>query len=173
MKQKNIFLALFSVIIVFFSSCSSDDDKVTKEFSATCKHDVAILGFANQITTTDPSIRSLDDMLQNYDYNPPVVNGSMKVTSSSFKILGLKDGVVLKNFTLKINDYQKNFGDISSTKSDLYIDDNLDYFKEAFKRMVSQGRLKVEMTFSPSEKLDEESNVRLSLSFDGVYYYHL
>lgn len=173
MRQKNIFFILLTSTIVLLSACSSDDDKVTKEFNATCKYSIDILGFTNQITTTEPITEGLDELLRNYNYNPPVINGSMKVTSSSFKISGLEEGVILKNFILIINDYEKNFGDITIINSDLYIDANLNYFQESFKRMVSQGKLKVQMTFTPNKKLDENNNVKLNLSFDGIYYYHL
>lgn len=175
MKAINKFLGLMLTIVVAFSSCSSDDDNRTEHTlkNAICKHthDLGIANAGAQITTPETTAR-LDDMLKDYDYVAPIIGGVMNLTKeTSIEIVGLKEGITLQQFTLTINGITKNFGNLTKDDTELYNDLNLEYFRNVFNRMVSQNKLIVQASYTPSSKISEEDALKINFVFKGNFIY--
>lgn len=159
-----------------FTSCGSDDEYQELTVNGVCKQNVSLEGKKDQ-TVTEPKVEAnLEEMLKaatsGYD-GTRIASGSLNITGSTYvKITGLKDGVTLKNLKIKLNGQEKNFGDITSQKANLYTDEHLEFFKAAFNRMVSQHSWVIEVTHSPSEDITAEDNVKIEFSFDGSFKYN-
>jgi hypothetical protein len=177
--MKKLTFKLFAISLLFaFSACgSSDDEKEEKVFLGDCKQTVEVKGFKGQLSSTDPAITAtLDDMLKNTSgYGSPVTAGEFLLTTTSIKITGLKEGVTLNGFKISINGIEESFGNISpvqgTTGFDLYSGSHLDYFKNAFNRMVSSRKLETKITFTPSVDILSEDNVKLEIVFSGRFSY--
>jgi len=171
--MKKIFHILFVLVVVFtFSSCGSDDEKERKYFNGDCKQTVSLeSGPANSSITTKDTSPSLDEMLQNATgYGYPVIGGELHVNgeNTAVKVVGLPDGVILKNFSLKINGSKKEYGDIDVTRTNLYTG-NSSYFEQVFASMIKNKKLITEVTFTPTEKIS--ADVKLEIVFSGRFSY--
>jgi hypothetical protein len=174
MKVASKILAILFSAILIFSACSSDnkDNRSEHFFNGICKLDIPLKGFANQLTTTQETSVPLDTLLKDNDYIPPVTNGVMFLTNTTaIEITGLKEGIILKNFILNINDLEYKFGDITSSNTVLYTDQTMSYFKNVFDRMIAQNKLRASASFTPSQKIDETSDVKLKIVFGGKFSY--
>ncbi|PXV60927.1 hypothetical protein CLV62_12814 [Dysgonomonas alginatilytica] len=178
MKAISKIFGLMLTIAVAFSSCGGDDDNGDgkSEYTlkdAICKysHDLGIASAGAQ-TITLQTTTNLDDMLKGYDYVAPITGGTMNLTKvTSIEIVGLKEGVVLQKFSLTINGVTKEFGDITTAKIELYNDVNLEYFKNVFNTMVSQKKLIVSATFTPSSKITDADALKVNFAFNGNFTY--
>jgi hypothetical protein len=175
--MKKLFFILFTLGAVFtFTACGSDDDepqKVEKNFNGVCKQTVTLQAYKDQPTTTVPVSETLDDMLKNSSgFGSPVTAGTLNLTgNTSIKITGLQEGVTLKSFKLTLNGSERDFGDLTDVKANLYTDDNLEYFKSAFAKMITDQKLTISATFTPSADIVPADNVKLEISYDGRFTY--
>lgn len=159
-------------LAVAFSSCSKDDNKTEKTFDGVCKHSLLLEGPKDATLTTPESVAELNTMLSDYTFVAPITSGILNLSEvTSVKITGLKNGVTLKNFSLIINDSKKDFGDIVTDKAVLYNSNTVDYFKDAFSKMVAQKKLRVKATFTPSESIVAADNVKVEIVFNGRFTY--
>lgn len=178
--KKAFISVLFLGLLFSFVSCGSDDpEKVEKSFNGVCKQTVDIKAYANASTTIPTITSTLDDMLKNSaGYGSPIASGSLVVAGSetSVKIDGLEnmaDGVILKDFKLTINGLERNFGNVTKDNVRLYTDQHLDYFKNVFNKMVSEGKLVTKISFTPSVDIDAADKVKLQIAFDGKFSYFI
>lgn len=171
MKAISKIFGLMLTIAVAFSSCG-DDDKTEKTFDGVCKHSLLLEGSKDYILTTPESTAELNTMLSEYTFVAPITSGVLNLTEvTSVKITGLKNGVTLKDFSLTINDSKKDFGDIVADNAVLYNSSTVDYFKDTFNKMVSQKKIRVKATFTPSEKIEATDNVKVEIVFNGRFTY--
>mgnify|MGYP001249934366 CR=1 FL=1 len=174
--MKKLLFSLFSLSILFVvSACSSDDDpKVQKFFNGDCKQVVSLESGPAGSPITNKKESNLDDMLSDINgYGWPIVSGELIVAGSntSAKVVGLPEGVVLKNVIININGIKHEFGDISNENANLnlYTDANDKFFKDAFATLVPKKKMVTEVTFTPSERIRED--VSLEIIFSGKYSY--
>lgn len=174
--MKNFFLSLL-VISVFsvLPSCGNDDEKELKFFTGDCRQLVSLeSGPANSPITTAAVISTLDGMLTDSPgYGSPVSSGELQVTGSNtvVKVTGLPPGTALKDFKVNINGIEQEFGEISNERANLnlYTDTYLDFFKQAFGKMVSDRRLETRVSFTPTVKATD--SVKLEIVFSGRFSY--
>lgn len=171
--MKSIFHILFVLVVVSaFSSCGSDDEKERKYFNGDCKQTISLeSGVAGNTVITSPIISKLDDMLVNATgYGYPVVSGEFHENgeNTAVKVVGLPEGVVLKNFSMEINGLKNDFGNIDITYVNLYTG-NGSYFKKVFDSMVKKRELKTSITFTPTERIS--SDTKVEIVFSGRFSY--
>jgi len=177
MMKKLLFILFTISTVLAFTACGSDDNtvKIDKYFNGECKLNAAIVGPAGSTITTAETTATLEDMLKNStDFGTPITAGSLNLTEkTSIKVTGLKKGVTLKDFKLIINGGEKSFGDISNEalNTNLYNDASLNFFKDAFSRMVSEGSLKVKTSFTPSASIETADKVQVEILFYGKFTY--
>lgn len=170
--MKKLFFILFTITAMFaFTACGSDDEKEEMSFNTVCKQSVQFKGIKNQSTTSEEISAALEDLLKasatGYD-GTRISSGTLNITgNTSAAITGLKEGIVLNNLKVKINGVEKSFGNISvaSNNLNLYNDQNIDFFKDAFTRMIKNHNLTVQVTFTPSEDILASDNVKLNIDF--------
>ena len=176
--MKKLFFVLLTITTMFaFTACGSDDEKEEVAFTTVCKQSVQFKGLKNQSTSSEEVSAALEDLLKasatGYD-GTRISTGKLSITgSTSVIITGLKEGVVLNNLKVKINGVEKAFGNISvaGNNLNLYNDDNMKFFADAFTRMMNTHNLTVQVTFTPSEDVLPLDNVKLNINFDGRYTY--
>ncbi|NDV93684.1 hypothetical protein D0T84_01970 [Dysgonomonas sp. 521] len=173
--MEKLFHILFALVVVSaFSSCGSDDEKERKYFNGDCRQTISLeSGVAGNTVITSPVTSKLDDMLQYATgYGYPVVSGEFHENgeNTAVKVIGLPDGVVLKNFSMEINGLKKDFGNIDITYANLYTG-NGSYFKKVFESMVNSNRreLKTSVTFTPTERIT--SDTKVEIVFSGRFSY--
>lgn len=175
MKLKTSILSVITLFALLFSSCGgSDGDSQTQYFfNGECKQKIVLEGAKDATITTAETSDSLDDMLKDSKgYGAPVTGGVLNPTeTTSVKVLGLKEGVILKNFFLIINGQERYFNNITAENSNLYTMESLSYFNQAFNKMVSDRQLRTKVVFSPSERIQESDNVRVEIIFNGKFSY--
>lgn len=174
MKVKTSILSVITLFALLLSSCgSSDDNKTQYFFNGECKQKIELEGAKDATITTAETSDSLDDMLKDSKgYGGPVTSGVLNPTeTTSVKVLGLKEGVVLNNFFLIINGQERFFGNITTDNSNLYTMESLTYFNQAFNKMVSDRVLRTKVVFSPSERIQESDNIRVEIVFNGKFSY--
>lgn len=177
--MRKVFLTTFILsILLSFTGCGSDDpEKVEKSFNGICKQAVAIQAYANSTTTTEEKVSTLEEMLKDTPgYGSPIASGSFIVAGgvTYIQIEGLDDmaeDVTLKGFTLSINGMERNFGDITKNNAKLFTDNNLEYFRNVFNKMIRDGKLVTKITFTPTGNIDPADKVKLQISFDGKFSY--
>lgn len=177
--MKKLFFALFAIgAILAFSACSSDDDeKEQKFFTGDCKQTISLkAGPANASITLGAVESTLENMLKDSQgYGSPISTGELEVTGSntSVRVVGLPEGVSLKDFKIKINDsnIEQNFGEISIEKANLnlYTSAYTNFFSSVFNKMVSDKKLKTVVSFVPSHDITED--VKLEITFSGRFSY--
>ena len=132
MNMKGIYktLILLATVVVFVSCGSDSDSKTLISFNGECKQTIVLEGAKDATITTAEVSDKLDDMLKNFSgYGTPISSGTLNPTeTTSIKVTGLKDGIILKNFSLIINGHTRNFGEITASNSNLYTMQSLDYF---------------------------------------------
>ena len=175
MKKLNYKFILFFSLIALFASCgsSSSDNKSDYNFTGTCKSTIPLNGFAGQETKTSNAVSSssLDKMLSDYDYSPPITKGVFLTNTTSVEINGLKEGVVLQNFSLNMNGLEHNFGNITYNDTILCTNQTMNYFKNVFDKMMQQQNLITYATFTPNITIDEKSGVKLNIALGGAFTY--
>lgn len=177
--MRKVFLTTFILsILLSFTGCGSDDpEKVEKTFNGICKQTVAIQAYANQNTTIEQKVSTLEEMLKDTPgYGTPISGGNFVVTgeNTTIKIEGLDDmaeDIILKGFILNINGLERNFGDITKRNAKLYTDQHLEYFRNVFNKMIRDGKLTTKITFTPTSNVDPADKVKLQISFDGKFSY--
>ncbi len=172
--MKKITIALFSLLTLIFtlSSCSSDDDKTEYTFTGNYSsvNYIENLESAKQPITIQGDDIKIDDMFKGYDYVKPITKGELNYNESNIKITGLSGKeLVLKDFTIIINNVEKNLGDISEDKT-FPTKDILDYLNESLKRVISQKQLNVKMKFN-SKTIVKEDDIKLTINFNGIFRY--
>lgn len=161
-------------MVLLFTSCGSSDDNRTQYFfNGECKQKIVLDGAKDATITTAPTSDSLDDMLRtSQGYGTPISSGVLNPTeTTSVKVIGLKEGVVLKNFFLIINGQERFFGNITTENSNLYTMESLQFFNQAFNKMVSDRVLQTKVVFSPSERIQESDSVYVDIVFNGKFSY--
>lgn len=176
MKKTSLSIAILSALLVFTGCGSDDPEKVEKFFNGICKQTIAIQAYANQNTTIEPKVSTLEQMLEDTPgYGSPISSGSFVVTgNTTIEIEGLDDlaeEVTLKDFKLEINGLEKKFGDITKKNARLYTDQHLDYFKNVFNKMIQEKKLSTKVSFSPTANINPTDNIKLQISFDGKFSY--
>lgn len=174
--MKKLLFTLFATSLLFtFSACGDDDDQYEdRAFVGDCSQVISLeSGPAGNTNITEQKISKLEDMLKNSTgFGSPIKNTAEIYSKDSFvKITGLPAGTTLKEFKLTINGIEQAFGDISTEKSnlELYTNTHDEYFKKAFNKMVTDGALKVQVSFSPTVKTT--TDVKLEVSFRGRFIY--
>jgi len=173
--MKKLFFVLFTITAMFaFTACGSDDEKEAVTFTSDCKQTVELKGFKDQVVTIPEVSASLEDLLKvsatGYD-GTRISTGELNLGKVTASVTGLRNGVVLKDFKVKINGVEQSFGDITVADIDLYTNKHIDFFKNSFTRMVNQHALKINVTFTPSEDIPASDNLKLELNFNGKYTY--
>lgn len=175
--MKNLFYIILALgTILAFTACGSDDEYETLSFNATIKKDVTLRGFQGQRVTEPAVTESLENMLKEsatgYD-GTRIASANLTITGDTYiRITGLNPGMTLRDFTLKINGLERNFGNITSETVNLHNDVNLNYFSSAFAKIVSDHRLSLEVSYTPSADIAESDNIKVELSYDGRFHYN-
>lgn len=174
--DKRLFKLLAFSLVFIFSSCGSDDDKkVAEYFTGDCKQVVSLeWKQANSTITTAPDTMLLEDMLRNQPgFGSPIASGELLVAGSntSARVTGLPADASLKDFKVNINGIEENFGEISRKNANLnlYTDKHIDFFRNAFNRMVSDKQLITKVTFTSD--IAGIDDVKLEIVFSGRFAY--
>jgi len=170
MKSFIKFSGLILVVATTFMSCGSDDDN-KKEYSINteCKLAMNIKGYASHTVTEQKVEKSLKEML---NIEQRISKGELYISeSTSLKITGLQDGMILTDFKLTMNGSTRTFGDITLSNSNLYTNASYSYMQEVFNKMIKQNKLVVSMSYGLSTDILENDNVNLEIVFNGKYYY--
>lgn len=177
LKNKITFLLLLTLL---FASCSSDNDddiiKTEDTFSGVCESSVLVYGYANQSITSAESSNTLDNMLRTYNYVSPITTGIFLTNTTVVEINGMKDGMILDNFSLKMNGEIYPYGTVTYRDTILYsqnIPQTVNFYKGAFDRMMKDEKQKqvVSVTFTPKQDISQEANVKVNIKLGGAFTY--
>lgn len=160
--------------IITLTSCGKDDDRqefTLKDAVFEYTYDLGVANKGGQITTPESSI-TLDALLVEYPYNGTIKSGKLNLTSETSIIVSAKNSnLELKNFTLTVNKMNLNLGNLTVDNTELYNSDNLDYVKKFFNRMVSEKKLTISSTFTPSRKITDEDELTIKFVIKADYIY--
>lgn len=167
-----IILALLSTILI---SCGSDDNdnRSSYTFKATCEAKYPIRGYAgDKISADKPMIFLVNDMLKDYNYQPPIISGKLYPNkNTAFEIVGLKSGMSIKEITIVLNGLGRTYKDINSENANLYTADLVDYMNNTFSKMITNKQLSVLVSYTLNQNIAEEDNVYIKISYDGEFTY--
>jgi len=162
------------MITFILSSCGSDDNKSEYTFNGNYISTNIIKSddiYAPPIIIQGDDI-SVDDMFKQYEYISPIVYGDLNYNKSYIKVTGLNDkNIILKDFAVIINGYEKVFGSISKDEDIIPNQEMLNYMNEALKRVISQKKLNVQIRFNSNPVITAEDNIRLIINFEGKFKY--
>ncbi len=167
-----IILALLSIV---FFSCSSDDNdnRSSYTFKATCEAKYPIRGYAgDKIIADKPMIFLLNDMLKDYNYQPPIISGKLYPNkNTAFEIVGLKQGISIKEITIVLNGLSQTYKNINSENANFYTAEMVDYMNSTFNKLITNQQLSVLVTITLNQNITEEDNVYIKISYDGEFTY--
>lgn len=170
-----LYLTIILLISTALTSCGSDDNdnRSTYTFTAVASTNYQIKGFADQtVTNTTPINILIDDMLKENDYVAPIIKGELFPTQgTALEIVGLKEEVSLKNFTITINDVTKTFTLVKGNDANLYTKDMIGFMDETFAKMITRKKLTISISFTPNQTITDQDNVYLKIAYNGRFTY--
>lgn len=173
--MKKLVLALFAISTIFtLSSCGSDDpEKVEKFFSGTALHSTDLNAYKNndKVTVKMPAT-DLDALLKgSTGYGAPISSCKFSIKESDIVIVGLKDGVILKNLKLTMGSISKDFGNVSSingASKSIINNETLGFFQQILDKIAKDKRISgIDVSFDPSDDV----NAKIELSLKGEFSY--
>lgn len=160
-------------LVFFVTACSDDDDKSSYTFNGhySSVNTVEALASATTAITIQGDNVTLDKMLEGFDYIKPITGAELNYNKSNIQLTGITDkGLTLKDFTVIINGYQRNMGNVNQD-FEFASKEVLDFLNESLKRVVNQRNLSVQMKFSSDKNITAEDNIKLIINFNGVFTY--
>lgn len=170
-----LFLTIIVLISTTLTNCGSDDtdNRSSYTFTAIASTNYQIKGFVDQtVTNTTPLNIPIDDMLKGNNYVAPIIKGELFPTQgTALEIVGLKDGVILNNFTITINDVTRTFTSVKGNDANLYTKNMIGFMDETFARMITRKKLTISISFTPNQTIADEDNVYLKIGYNGRFTY--
>ncbi|MDD4516527.1 hypothetical protein [Massilibacteroides sp.] len=176
MRTMTIFSKFLMILCaITLVSCGGDDDKEELSLKNAISEYTYDLGIANAggVVTTPEATVTLNELLSQYQFNPPIKSGTLNLTSgTSIRVTAFKEDIVLKNFILTVNGISQKLGDLSVEDTELYNQNNQQFVINFFNKMISQQRLTMSATFTPSRKITDEDGLKINFVLKGDYTYY-
>lgn len=177
--MKKLILTLFAISTIFtFSSCGDDEPKkIETFFTGTARHVKELNAFKGNSTTIPTDVVTLEKLLEGNTtgYGAPIVSCVFSTPDCRVNIVGLKAGVTLNDFKLKMGNIEKEIKGVvgvADKSVSLITNETNSFFIQIFDKIAKEKKIdKIEITFTPSENLNLEDNVRLEISLEGKFSY--